>query len=389
MGNSKKNKPLVLIVDDVPKNLQILGTILFQQGCEIAMAENGKVALAMLDEIDPDLILLDVMMPEIDGYEVCEKIKSSPEKCEIPIIFLTAKTDPEDIVRGFRAGAVDYVTKPFNAEELVSRVNTQLELRDKTRKLKILNKTLEDKVEERTRELAKANERLAGLDSAKNYFLSLLSHELNTPINEISGFASILRSSAKDDELKEFTDLIIESSARLKKYSDLSQLITRLKTKQYRFQKNPESLAKIIETAVEGCIEKAREKNIAINNKFKSGRELVSVDTYLVQKVFELIIENAIKFSSPETEIIIDENPDDDFLTVSVIDSGPGFEKDILDTLFEMFVADEIMHHKEGFGLGLATAKMIMETHSGRITAENRREKGAKVHLRFKCENNN
>lgn len=131
-------KPLVLIVDDVPKNLQVLGNILRKKDYNIAAATGGQQALEMVENIAPDLILLDIMMPDVSGFEVCEKLKESDKTKNIPIIFLTAKTATEDIVKGFAVGAVDYLTKPFNSAELLARANTQIELkqaRDKEREL--------------------------------------------------------------------------------------------------------------------------------------------------------------------------------------------------------------------------------------------------------------
>lgn len=130
--------PLVLIVDDVPKNLQVLGNILRKKDYNIAAATSGKQALDMVGNINPDLILLDIMMPDLNGYEVCEKLKANPTTKNIPVIFLTAKTETEDIVKGFNVGAVDYLTKPFESAELLARANTHIELkraRDKEREL--------------------------------------------------------------------------------------------------------------------------------------------------------------------------------------------------------------------------------------------------------------
>jgi len=124
-----KKKPIVLIVDDNPKNLQLLGNILKVKKCDIGVAQGGNMALQMARDINPDLVLLDIIMPDLNGLEVCKRLKSSPETKDIPIIFLTAKTETEDIARGFRLGAVDYVTKPFNSIELLARVTTQLELK--------------------------------------------------------------------------------------------------------------------------------------------------------------------------------------------------------------------------------------------------------------------
>jgi diguanylate cyclase (GGDEF) domain len=122
-------QPLVLIVDDTIKNLQVLGSVLKAENYKIAVATSGNQAILTANEIKPDLILLDVMMPGLDGLETCKKLKSIPETSEIPVIFLTAKVETEDIIEGFKAGAVDYIAKPFNSYELKARVKTHVELK--------------------------------------------------------------------------------------------------------------------------------------------------------------------------------------------------------------------------------------------------------------------
>lgn len=123
------NKSLVLAVDDKPQNLQFLGKLLSDNGYEVAMAQNGKQALNFVRKDEPDLILLDIMMPEMDGYEVCEHLKADFYTRHIPVIFLTAKTDAQDVVKGLEAGGVDYVTKPFSSAELLARIRTHIELK--------------------------------------------------------------------------------------------------------------------------------------------------------------------------------------------------------------------------------------------------------------------
>ncbi len=126
MDNKKK---LLLIVDDNPENRKVLGNLLIQSGYEVGAAPDGRTALDFIKNEPPDLILLDIMMPGMDGFEVCEKLKSDVETKHIPVIFLTAKTNTEDIVRGFQVGGVDYVSKPFNGEELLARIQTHIEIK--------------------------------------------------------------------------------------------------------------------------------------------------------------------------------------------------------------------------------------------------------------------
>ncbi len=140
----KEKTPLVLIVDDVAKNLQVLGTILSKQNYKVAAANNGEQALKIAGNTLPDLILLDIMMPGINGFEVCSRLKKDQKTADIPVIFLTAKIEPEDIIKGFEAGAVDYVTKPFNSVELLARTKTHLELKISRDLLKSKNEQLKE-----------------------------------------------------------------------------------------------------------------------------------------------------------------------------------------------------------------------------------------------------
>jgi DNA-binding response OmpR family regulator len=124
-----KHKALILAVDDNPPNLQFLGKLLADNGFEVGLARSGEQALNFVDKNEPDLILLDIMMPEMNGYDVCKRLKSDIGTSHIPIIFITAKTDTEDVVKGFEMGGVDYVTKPFNSAELLARVRTHVEMK--------------------------------------------------------------------------------------------------------------------------------------------------------------------------------------------------------------------------------------------------------------------
>jgi sigma-B regulation protein RsbU (phosphoserine phosphatase) len=151
---SKRKNPLILIVDDVPRNLQLLAAILKEENkYEVAAATSGAAALKIVDNVLPDLILLDVMMPEMDGFEVCQRLKASPSTRDIPVVFLTAKAGLKDIVKGFQLGGVDYITKPFNGTELLARVQTHIELKqskeklnDSLQKLQLANRHLTDSI---------------------------------------------------------------------------------------------------------------------------------------------------------------------------------------------------------------------------------------------------
>jgi signal transduction histidine kinase len=170
----------VLIVDDTVQNLQVLGTVLREAGYKLSAAPGGAQALEVVQKTPPDLILLDVMMPELDGFAVCRQLKANPATAEIPVIFLTARTEVEDVVAGFELGAVDYVTKPFNPPELLRRVRTHLELA-------LLRRDLERQVEERTAQLLQA-QRLESMGQ----LAAGIAHEVNSPMQFIGNNAEFL-----------------------------------------------------------------------------------------------------------------------------------------------------------------------------------------------------
>jgi len=188
MSKDSTRKFKVLIVDDVPKNIQLAGSILQKEGYHISFANNGETALNLTKTNDFDLILLDIMMPEMDGFEVCGQLKQKPETRDIPIIFLTAKTGTESTIKGFEIGAVDYVTKPFNEKELLARVRTHLELRDAQKNLREANAT-------------------------KDKFFSIIAHDLKNPFNALLGLSKLLLQNFDifDDDKKNILSRVFSS----------------------------------------------------------------------------------------------------------------------------------------------------------------------------------
>src|ERR1700682_6141979 len=181
-----------MIVDDNPANLKLLEDMLLRQQHEVRSFPLGRLALAAAMKSSPDLILLDINMPEMNGYEVCERLKEDKKLAGIPVIFLSALNKSEDKVRAFRSGGVDYISKPFQVDEVQARVETHLRLRRLHRAVQDQKDRLEDIVVSRTRDLSEALARLTILDRAKTEFLNLISHELRTPLNGLLGIGEVV-----------------------------------------------------------------------------------------------------------------------------------------------------------------------------------------------------
>ena len=191
----------ILIVDDTPANLRLLTQMLTDNGYTVHAAKDGPQAWRLMQHTLPDLILLDIMMPGMSGYDVCRRLKEDALTRDVPVIFLSALDEIANKTRAFAAGGVDYVTKPFQAEEVLARVRAHLTIRELTQRLQQFNQELEQMVQQRTAELEAAYRRLEKLDKAKSDFINITAHELRTPLTVLHGYAAMMcvLESVKDD----------------------------------------------------------------------------------------------------------------------------------------------------------------------------------------------
>ena len=215
-ATKQQQAPNILIVDDTPENVLLLVRMLTERGYKARTALSGKLALQAARTEPPDLILLDITMPEMNGYEVCEQLKADAALKEIPVIFISALNETIDKVKAFRVGGVDYVTKPFQFEEVYARVQTHLRIRSLQRQLSDQNENLERLVAERTLELSKAYGRLRELGRLKDDFLCMISHEIRTPANGVLGVGNLVLDLCPASENRTlYADLFKQSSLRL------------------------------------------------------------------------------------------------------------------------------------------------------------------------------
>ncbi|MDA3953100.1 MAG: hybrid sensor histidine kinase/response regulator [Bacteroidales bacterium] len=373
-------KSKILIVDDNPKNIQVLANSLSCDIYEIEYTTKGPDAIDWIKKDNFTLILLDVMMPEMDGFTVCKKIKEMPDKNEIPIIFITARNDIESISRAFEIGGIDYITKPFNKKELCARVKTHVVLRKAQLKLNEVNKWLEEEVAERTLQLKKANQELELLDDAKTEFLNLLSHEIRTPLNGIKGFLGLLKEKIQSEKLLVYLRYLQESSDRLEKFSQMALIITSLKSKHRKLIPSKISLNDLIDGIINELLKVNSDKLVNISRDYKNKDLSIEGDSELLQLSISQIIENSIIHATEKIEISININETYDDIELLIKDNGNGFSDQALSSLFEPFSMGQ-QHHDKKVGLGLYMVKLIADSHNANIEVGNNKDKGAYVKL--------
>ena len=388
---SKPIQKAILIVDDNPRNLQLLGKVLQENKYEIEFSTSGNAALEWIKNKKFDLILLDINMPGLNGFEVCGIIRSQPEMNNVPIIFLSASVDRESILKGFEIGAQDYITKPFDSRELLVRVKTHLKLKDSLERLEKFNKLLEEKVSERTRQLKDVNEmleasnlKLLELDKAKAAFLNLISHEIRTPLNGMIGPLELLKGSEHAGILN-LVNILDTSVKRLERFSLDALLITGIQTKRMLLKKEELHISNLINEVIIQEKEIIKAGDIKIERRTDLSPGVIMGNPELIKKCIVNIIKNSVRFSPPGGTILIEHYAGDKTITCKISDSGKGFLKGSDSHVYELFTTD-ISYKDNCIGLGLSIAKMIMEFHGGSINIGNNPAGGAFVKLIFKNE---
>jgi two-component system sensor histidine kinase/response regulator len=342
----------IMIVDDNPANLKLLGDMLVQRGHEVHSFPLGRLALAAAIAHPPDLILLDVNMPEMDGYEVCSHLKSTDRLSCIPVIFLSALNDTQDKVKAFRSGAVDYISKPFQFVEVHARVETHLELYALQQALQVQNERLEEAVAVRTRELRQANERLTLLDRSKSDFLNLISHEFRTPLNGILGVGDLILegmpSTAENNQLKAVFE---RSRQRILSILDDALLLTQIDVRAERFRFAAVSLSAALGRAIDGATDFAKSRRVSITPPL-TDLVLVVGDEDLLVRALRALLETAVKFSQKGETVRLSSGVAPDSRTVIIEGHGGTIPSNALAKFFDLFSIGEAITPGGGLGGG-------------------------------------
>jgi two-component system sensor histidine kinase/response regulator len=364
MSDNKSEEVRLLVIDDTRANIDLICKTLKPNGYTFQIALNGETALKLLSKQPlPDLILLDIMMPGIDGYETCRRIKADESIRDIPIIFLTAMNETENIITAFKVGGVDYITKPFNREEIHARITTHVNLQRLQKESELKSRKLE------------------ALNDLKNKFIGIAAHDLRNPLVSIQGFSNILKNDI-DILSKEMRDDFLETlcSASNHMLNLINEIldVSVIDSGNLQLKKNNSSLQKLVAERIRLYAVVADKKNITLQSDLEDIPEF-SFDPNRIAQVIDNLITNAIKFSPNEKTVQINLRQTEGLAVVSVQDEGPGISLENQGRLFQHFeVLDSRPTGNERcIGLGLSIAKRMIESHGGAIGVESTLGKGA------------
>lgn len=375
--------PRILVVDDTPQNLQLLEAMLRGQGYRVFALPNGAMALKAAARDQPDLILLDILMPGLDGYEVCSRLKAEPQLADIPVIFLSALSEPLDKVKGFQCGGVDYVTKPFQVEEVLARVETHLKLRRLQRELRAQNARLEETVAQRTRELAQAHARLSILDQAKGEFLQLISHELRTPVHGVLGVAELLLQECPSVGHKPELQAAFEQSRdRLLAIIDDALLLTEVRAGQGMRPPEEVPLSLLLKAAARQARALADSRNVKFG-PMPANAPLVLGEQKLLLRALRALLETAGRFSRPgETvQVLAATNGNQAELTIEA--SGFAIPDEAVPKFFAVLATGDAICPGGDLGLDPPVAERIISLFGGQVSVENRNPPGVRLRVRL------
>ena len=364
----------ILIVDDTLANLRLLTDMLREQGFKVRGAPNGSIALNAVRSNRPDLVLLDINMPGMDGYEVCRQLKADRQTCNVPIIFLSALDEVLDKVRAFEVGGIDYITKPFQLEEVLVRIETHLKL-----------KQLQEQLQQAKEVAERARNEADRANRAKSAFLANMSHEIRTPMNAILGYAQILGSDSALSAMQRQAVRTIETSGDhlLSLINDVLDL-SRIEAGREELLLADFDLRAVVQTLDDMFELHCEQKNL----NWKVDADLpplwVHGDEKKLSQVLINLLGNAVKFTEAgEVVLKVSARPEHRY-SFEVIDTGPGIPLDRQEAIFEPFQQDERGRQKGGTGLGLAIARQHAGLMGGRLEVESELDQGSRFFFTLK-----
>ncbi len=369
-GVKMNKKNTILIVDDTPENIDIMDGLL-RSDYKIKVATNGKMAVKIVETTEPpDLILLDIMMPEMDGYEACQQIKMNSKSKDVPIIFITARTSIDDVVKGFELGAIDYVTKPFNPPELLARVKTHISLKESYR---IISQKNQEQKE----------------------LLHVMCHDLANPISFIKGIIDL----AKNDPAiyQRMENHMITAMKNGSEVINMVRQMRAIEENKYKLHIIDLSFSLLLNESLQIISHKINKKNIKIIECIEEEIYIYVERTSFINSVMNNLLTNAIKFSEPDSEIHIHANKIQNQIQITVQDFGIGMSQKLIDDVFDLNkpTSRKGTAGETGTGFGMPLVKKFVNLYGGEICISSTEKQdgitnhGTKINLILKSGDSN
>ncbi|BDC45470.1 hybrid sensor histidine kinase/response regulator [Paraburkholderia terrae] len=368
MGEPKNHDaPVVLVVDDTAANLGLVVDTLEAEGLRGAVARDGHEALRRAELVKPDLILLDVVMPGLDGFQTCRALKDNPVTRDIPVIFMTSLTQTEDKIMGFRVGAVDFVTKPLQMEEVAVRVQTHLKLRALQRLQQEQNARLEEEIKTRIQAQDALIEVLNGVRNVSN----AIAHDLRTPLTELRSRLEVLllglRKKGDEDTLGQLEGAMADVDRVIGIFNALLRL-AEIDAGVRRSGFVESDVVTILSDAVEFYQPVAELRGISLSLLLCSESEVLAVvDPLLLAQAIGNLIDNALKYAQENGEVVVSLCEREDHVDMTVSDDGPGIPAAERFKVTERFYRGDRSRGTPGVGLGLALVKAVATLHQGAL----------------------
>ena len=351
----------ILIVDDDPLVVKTLERLLFKKNFLFHSVSSGEKALEVIQDITPDIILLDVMMSDIDGYEVCQNLKKQPFSKNIPVIFLTSNTEIDDVIKGFQAGAVDYIVKPFNSAELIARLETHLELKRSREEIKLM-------------------------DLIKTKFFSIMTNDIQNSLIGLKGVANFLHQELSEknidpNEPLKLSKILLNDSSEL--YDLLENLIEWASIELGLKEPNIQTVKvdAFIQENIDFFEDLLQNKNLKTAITGDAQQEIVIAKGHL-ESILHRLISNAIKYSQTGGFITIDFKKKEDQNIFTIADEGIGMSQEVVENVFRLDTPHPKTigtYQEKGTGLGLIICKTLADSLQGNIIIESQKNKGSKV----------
>lgn len=365
--------PLILMVDDDPQSLRVMSITLKDAGYRLAAAISGAVCFEILKNQRPDLILCDIVMPGMDGYEVCRRLKADPALADIPLMFLTAYHDPEALVEGLNVGAVDYVTKPFHPSELLARVKTHTEL-----------KRSRDLLLEATVRLEAMNERLTAINAEKDHLLGIVAHDLGNPIASVSTAHKLISRQLAKGEMPAAQLMEIIASSCKSANTLIQELLEAAELEQQKnFHLQALRIGDFLLEVARAFQERMLAKGLTLVFDNQAQELIVAVDTHKLTRAFENLLHNALKFTPEGGEVRMTLRQQASAALIDVQDSGIGIPPELQAVLFDKFTQARRngLAGEQAHGLGMHIVREIVLQHRGRISVSSQVNLGTRFRI--------